>query len=105
MDRICLICAAGVAIVGAWLDVRDAKIPNWLTYGGILAALGLRAALMGQHGLRMGGLGLAIAGGIFSIMFLAGGIGGGDVKLMGAVGAWAGSDQIPVILISAALAG
>ena len=105
MDRIFLICAAGVAIVGAWLDVRDCKIPNWLTYSGILAALGIRAGLVGWQGFRAGGLGLLIAGVVFFILFLVGGMGGGDVKLMGAVAAWAGSDQISIILIAAGFAG
>ena len=39
----------------------------------------------------MGGLaGMLLAGGIFFLLFLLGGMGGGDVKLMAAVGAWVG---------------
>ena len=33
---------------------------------------------------------MLLAGGIFYLLFLLGGMGGGDVKLMAAVGAWVG---------------
>ena len=70
MDRIFLICAAGVAIVAAWLDVRSARIPNWFTYGGLIGALVLRGALLGWVGIRDGAMGMAVAGGIFLLLFL-----------------------------------
>jgi prepilin peptidase CpaA len=105
MDRILLICAAGIAIVAAWFDVRSARIPNWFTYGALLGALLLRGMLLGWAGLKNGALGIAIAGGIFFLLFLLGGMGGGDVKLMAAVGAWAGDSQVLLILLGAAIAG
>ncbi len=49
--------------------------------------------------------GALIAGGIFFLFFVVGGMGGGDVKLMAAVGAWAGVKHVTPILVAAALAG
>ncbi len=39
------------------------------------------------------------------LLFLVGGMGGGDVKLMAAVGAWAGTALTVTILIATAIAG
>jgi prepilin peptidase CpaA len=95
VERYLLICALGIATMGAVTDVRDRRIPNWLTYGGLVAALRVRCALLSWLGLRGGLLGLLLGGGIFFLLFVLGGMGGGDVKLMAAVGAWAGTAQAP----------
>src|SRR5216684_454821 len=105
LDKYLLICALAIASVGAVKDVRGRRIPNWLTYGGLLAALVVRCAFAGWPGLKAGLLGMLLAGGIFYLLFLLGGMGGGDVKLVAAVGAWAGTVQVESVLIVAALAG
>jgi prepilin peptidase CpaA len=46
-----------------------------------------------------------IAGGVFLLFFLAGGMGAGDVKLMTAVGCLAGAANIKDVLISTVLIG
>ena len=87
----------GVAvIVAAVWDVRTGKIPNWLTYPAIVAGL-VGHTLVGGLGDSETSLGLAgsLAGlatgfGPLFVAFLAGGIGGGDAKLMGAIGALTG---------------
>ena len=48
---------------------------------------------------------MLLAGGIFYLLFLLGGMGGGDVKLVAAVGAWAGTVQVGSVLIVSAIAG
>lgn len=98
-------CALAVAAVGAVKDVRGARIPNWLTYGGLGSALAVRGSMLGWAGLKGGLTGLLLAGGIFFVLFLLGGMGGGDVKLMAAVGAWAGIQQLEIILIGSFIAG
>lgn len=105
MENYLLIGAVLVACLGAANDVRSARIPNWLTYGGLVAALVLRSALLGMSGLKSGAVGGLVAGGFFFVLFLLGGMGGGDVKLMAAVGAWVGSTQVVTMLIAAAFAG
>ena len=94
MDKYLLLCALTIATVGAVKDVRGQRIPNWLTYSGLLAALVVRAGLGGWTGLKGGLAGMLFAGGIFFLLFLLGGMGGGDVKLMAAVGAWVGLAQV-----------
>jgi prepilin peptidase CpaA len=105
MDRYFLICALGIAAAGAVTDVHSRRIPNSLTYKAIFAGFAVRAMVEGWHGLREGFFGLAIAGGIFLLLFFLGAMGGGDLKLMAAVGAWAGPSQAVTVLISAAFAG
>ena len=85
-----------VVIVAAIADLRTRKIHKVITYPAI--ALGLIGhTLVGGLTGESGGLGLAgsLAGFAVGfvpllIAFLAGGINGGDVKLMGAVGALGG---------------
>ena len=105
MDKYLLLCALAIATVGAVKDFRGHRIPNWLTYSGLVAALVVRPGLGGWTELRGGLVGMMFAGGIFFLLFLLGGMGGGDVKLMAAVGAWVGAAQVGVLLIMSALAG
>jgi prepilin peptidase CpaA len=105
LDKYLLLCALAIASVGAVKDFRGLRIPNWLTYSGLIAALMVRVGLGGWPGLRGGLAGLLFAGGIFLLLFLLGGMGGGDVKLMAAVGAWVGFAQVGILLIISAIAG
>lgn len=105
MDKYLLLCALTIATVGAVKDALGRRIPNWLTYSGLIAALLVRIVLGGWAELRGGLAGMLLAGGIFLLLFLLGGMGGGDVKLMAAVGAWVGYDQVWVFLTVSALAG
>jgi prepilin peptidase CpaA len=105
VDKYLLICACAVAIAGAVTDARSRRIPNRLTLNAMAAALVTRALLGGWLGLKSGLLGIFAASGIFLLIFLMRGMAGGDVKLMAAVGAWAGSGQAIGILLAAALAG
>jgi prepilin peptidase CpaA len=105
LDKYLLLCALAIASVGAVKDFRGHRIPNWLTYSGLLVALLVRLGLGGWTELRGGLLGMLFAGGIFLLLFLLGGMGGGDVKLMAAVGAWVGLAHVGILLIMSAIAG
>jgi prepilin peptidase CpaA len=59
----------------------------------------------GWHGLADAALAGLIAGVIFLIFFLVGGMGGGDVKLMAAVGCLSGLSHLGLIVIATAIAG
>jgi len=96
-----LICAT----LGAVSDIRARRIPNWLTYGGLVAGLALRTILEGWRGLGQGAAGILAGGGIFFLFYLVRGMGAGDVKLMAAVGAWIGVRQAVVVMIATAVAG
>ena len=105
MELYLLIGGVLVALVGAVTDVRSARIPNRLTYPAIVVALALRVSFLGLAGLKSGAFGMLAAGGLFLFLFVLGAMGGGDMKLMAAVGAWVGSDEVMMLILAAALAG
>jgi len=96
-----LLCAG----IGAVHDVRERRIPNLLTGPAIVAALMLHGLSGGWRGLEDSALAGMGAGGIFLVFYLAGGMGAGDVKLMTAVGCFAGLSPLPLVVLSTALAG
>lgn len=100
-----LIGGSVVASLGAVPDMRTGRIPNWLTYSGLLAGLFFRLGLSRWTGLRSGLIGMLVGGGLFYVLMIVGGMGGGDVKLMAAVSAWAGVAHIFLVLIATAIAG
>jgi prepilin peptidase CpaA len=104
-DNYFLIGAVLVAFLGGISDLRSARIPNWLTYSGLLAALMLRFSLLGSSAVKSGVMGILVAGVLFFVLFVIGAMGGGDVKLMAAVGAWSGQEHVFSVLIAAVLAG
>jgi prepilin peptidase CpaA len=75
-----LICALTIATLGAVKDALGRRIPNWLTYNGLIAALLVRIEFGGWAELRSGLAAMLFAGGIFLLLFLLGGMGGGDVS-------------------------
>jgi prepilin peptidase CpaA len=93
-----------LVILAAWWDVRSRRIPNALTLAGLLVALALRAFL-GGGALVDGMLGAGLALGVLLPLFAMGGVGGGDVKLLVAVGAFLGLKGAMVGLLATALFG
>jgi prepilin peptidase CpaA len=82
-----------VLVVASWTDVTARRIPNWLTVSGIVAGLGVRA-WVGLAPLGSGALGLAVACFLALPFFATGVVGGGDAKLLMAVGAFMGPADI-----------
>lgn len=105
MEKYFFIGAVLVAFLGAITDIHRARIPNWLTYTAVIAALILRASLMRWSGLASGAIGILIAGGAFCVLFILGAMGGGDMKMMAAIGAWVGSRHILTVMVAIGLAG
>lgn len=93
------------ATVAACCDVKTRKIPNKLTVPCFMAGLLIHYYAQGWAGLGNSLAAATIAFIIFLMFFLAGGMGGGDVKLIGAVGAIVGLHLLPQILIATALIG
>jgi len=92
------------ALAAAW-DLLHGRIPNRITYTGMLAGVVLRGALGGRQGLLDSLAGGLVGGGVFLAFFLLRGMGAGDVKLMTAVGCLVGLRQTLVITLASAIAG
>lgn len=88
-----------------YTDIRRGKIYNWLTFGLAGFALLYHLGTGGPGGLLFSLRGMLAGTLIFLLPFLLGGLGGGDIKLVGAIGALQGPDFILKAAIAAALAG
>jgi prepilin peptidase CpaA len=98
-------CTLFCAVVGAVYDVISRRIPNAFTLPAILFGLLLHYSLGGWRQLGSAAAGGLVCGLIFLLFHLAGGMGGGDVKLMAAAGCTAGLPLVGPLLILTSLAG
>ncbi len=94
-----------VVIVAGVIDIRSRRIPNWLTVSGVVLGVGINSILYGLPGLLLAAKGLGLALLIYVPLFLIHGMGGGDVKLMAAVGALTGPYPWLAIFIITSLLG
>jgi len=83
-----------VLLVCGITDVFRQRIYNLVTYPAIIMGITLNTVGSGWKGLRFSLIGFAVGFLLFLIFFLLGGLGGGDVKLMGAIGALQGYDGL-----------
>lgn len=90
--------------IAVYVELKERRIPNWLTLSGMSLGL-LIAYLHGSIAFFSSIGGLAIGFGFLFIFYVFGGVGGGDVKLMGAAGALMGSTLIKPALVYTAFIG
>ncbi|MGB7405380.1 MAG: prepilin peptidase [Pacificimonas sp.] len=102
--------AAGwLLLVLAILDARHFWLPDRLTV--VLAVLGLAygslsgAPILALTGAAVGWASLTLVGFLYERVRGRVGLGGGDPKLFGAIGAWIGPGALPIILLAASLVG
>jgi prepilin peptidase CpaA len=93
------ILSLGFVIWAGVLDWRTRRIPNWLTVPALLLGVAFNSAIGGWAGtkgaLQGAGLGLAV---LLPFVLLRG-LGAGDWKLMGGLGAWLGPNNIILALL------
>lgn len=94
-----------VAAAAGGIDLRQRRIPNWLTLGAALAAVGYHISDAGTPGIvtALSGWGVGVA--MMFLPFALGGLGAGDVKLLGALGAWLGPADAVWLALFTGIAG
>jgi prepilin peptidase CpaA len=100
--NIILITLLIVAVIN---DIRYQKIPNLLTFPAMIMGIGYHIVMNGFDGFIFSIEGLIIGIGLLIVFHLMGGMGAGDVKFMGAIGAFLGPKAVLTVFIYAALIG
>ena len=95
---ITLICA-GI------IDFKKQKIPNYLTFPTVLIALIYHIYINGMAGLLFSISGMFTGIALLIIPYAMGGMGAGDVKLLGAIGAFVGFKSVFIVFLFTALYG
>ena len=82
---------AAVLIWAAWIDGKQLRVPNWLTFPMVLSGIAFNVWASGWSGLGAALWGTAVGLLCLLPLYAVGGMGAGDVKLMAGVGAWLGA--------------
>lgn len=99
-----LVLLVPLLTLAVYYDLKERRIPRWLTYPTI--GLGLMLAYSsGAESFRSSITGLLLGGGVFLIFYLLKGFGMGDVVLMGAVGALLGKYQVQSAILFTSICG
>jgi prepilin peptidase CpaA len=93
------------ALTAAATDLRARRIPNWLTGPLFVAGVAWAVSQAGWAGLLDSVVAAVVLALPYVLLFLYGGGGAGDAKLMGAIGAWLGLVNGGVTLAAVCSAG
>ena len=104
-EQAIIITAVIVAFAACVTDLRTRRIPNPLILTGLGLGLGLNFVARGWTGLGWSALGALLGLGLFLPFFALGGMGGGDVKLLAALGALLGPRDLLAVALVGAVAG
>ena len=91
------------ATTAAYFDLRWRRIPNWLVGTTIVVSLLVHSWLSGWDGLLTSGAGLLAGMALLLPLFLLKGMGAGDVKFFGAIGAAVTYKHVLAVFVIAAL--
>ncbi len=92
------------AVACAW-DLKTRRIPNVLTMPAAVLALLFHTISTGWHGTLLSAVGVMVGLAIFFPLFALRGMGAGDVKLLGVLGAWLGPWLVIWTAVYGAIAG
>ena len=100
-----LLAALTISVVACVTDLRSRRIPNVLTFGAAIAGLLYHLATGGVGALGPSVLGWLVGALVFIVPFALGGLGGGDVKLLAALGSWLGPVEALWLALYTGVAG
>jgi prepilin peptidase CpaA len=82
-----------LALLAGWIDWRSRRLPNWLTVSGFFIGIVANTGFFGWPGAKSAFMGAGIALALLLPVVLLHGLGAGDWKLMGALGAIVGREE------------
>jgi prepilin peptidase CpaA len=94
-----------ISLIACVTDLRTRRIPNVLSFGAAIAGLLAHTAMDGATGAMTAGGGWLTGLLLFMPFFALGGMGGGDVKLLAALGAWLGPYETLYLALYSGAAG
>src|SRR5712692_1250005 len=103
MRGVIWILALSFVAWAGWMDWRSRRIPNWLTVPALLLGLAANTFAWGWTGTKASLEGAGLALGVLLPVVLLRGLGAGDWKLSGALGAFLGPVGILTVLLYAIL--
>jgi prepilin peptidase CpaA len=99
------IVVVAIAMAAACTDLATRRIPNVLTFGAAALALAFHGIDGGARGVGFALGGWLVGAAVFFPVFLLGGMGAGDVKLVAAIGSWLGPLGALQVAAGSAIAG
>jgi prepilin peptidase CpaA len=100
-----LVAAVGLSLLAMYSDLRWRRIPNYLILPAVALGILLNFLGDGLSGMLQAFFGLVVGMSLLLLPYLLGGMGGGDVKLMGALGTLLGSHAILNVFLYTSLVG
>jgi prepilin peptidase CpaA len=94
-----------ILIIAGINDLKYQKIPNLLNFSLAIIAIAFHTIFSGLEGLLFSGAGLLLGIALFIPPYAFGGMGAGDAKLMGAVGAVVGMKGVFISAVLTAIYG
>lgn len=94
-----LVCVCSFTLVAAVMDYRTRRLPNKLTVPFFFVGIVYQLAFNGVPGLIDGAQAFGAGFGTLLALWIVGGGGGGDVKMMGAISVWLGFEITLLTLI------